>query len=65
VHSSTVNLILSLSTGLVLSQYHVSFGNLFESVQEGSKALKVVPQWQQRVGLCKRADQKVSRVTFM
>ena len=65
VHACSLNLILSLSTGLVFSQYQVSFDDLFESVQEGSQALKVTSSWQQRAGLCKMADQQGSRVTFM
>jgi hypothetical protein len=47
MHARNVYLVLNLSTGLVLPQYHCRFDNFFETTKYGRPNVSVSSTWQQ------------------
>jgi hypothetical protein len=47
MHARNVYLVLNLSTGLVLPQYHCCFDNFFETTKYGKPDVSVSSTWQQ------------------
>ena len=51
LHARNVNLVLSLSTGLVSPQYHCTFDEFFETTQNSAPETSISSIWQQLAGL--------------
>ncbi len=51
MHPRNVYLVLNLSTGLVLPQYHCRFDNFFETTKYGGPDIAISSTWQQLAGL--------------
>jgi hypothetical protein len=51
MHARNVYLLLNLSTGLVLPQYHCCFDDFFETMKYGGPDVAISSTWQQLAGL--------------
>jgi hypothetical protein len=51
MHAQNVYLVLNLSAGLVLPQYHCCFDNFFETTKYGGPDVAISSTWQQLAGL--------------
>ncbi len=59
IHARNVYLILNLTTGCVLPQYHCRFDNFVETMRHGGPDISITICWQQLAGLT-RAGQFLS-----
>ena len=63
-HARNVNLVLSLTTGLVSPQYHCTYDDFFETTKYGGPDTAVSGIWQQLAGLS-RSTSNVETPTFI